>query len=201
VFWLVTDILFFVCVCVCVCVPADTRLAAGSSHLILLRYETVQPNLSSLISVLSFWGFTLELKIWLFDNYTTKSLCFVFLLFAFRDIHYINHRFVYLLNIKWNLFNLFFFVSRDLHYIKANFVNFRFKSVIFFLLFFFGIQICSFISICSLLWAVVGLELVEGTWRKLYWKEVAGRGPGPRRRAGAMVETPRRGRKAGTKPI
>lgn len=58
-FYLVTDILFFVCVCV----PADTRLAAGSSHLILLRYETVQPNLSSLISVLSFWGFTLELKI------------------------------------------------------------------------------------------------------------------------------------------
>lgn len=151
----------FLCVCVCTCRYQNTRLAAGSSHLILLRYETVQPNLSSLISVLSFWGFTLELKIWLFDNYTTKSLCFVFLLFVFRDIHYINHRFVYLLNIKWNLFN-FFFVSRDLHYIKANFVNFRFKSVIFFLLFFFGIQICSFFSICSFWFVLNQLKMYAG---------------------------------------
>ena len=33
-----------------------------------------------------------------------------------------------------------------------------------------------------------GLELVEGTRRRLYSKVVAGLGPGPRRRAGAMVE-------------
>ena len=31
-----------------------------------------------------------------------------------------------------------------------------------------------------------GLELVGGTRRRLYSKEVAGLGPGPRRRAGAM---------------
>ena len=33
-----------------------------------------------------------------------------------------------------------------------------------------------------------GLELVGGTRRRLYSKEVAGLGPGPRRRAGAMAE-------------
>ena len=31
-------------------------------------------------------------------------------------------------------------------------------------------------------------ELVGGTRRRLYSKDVAGRGPGPRRRAGAMAE-------------
>ena len=33
-----------------------------------------------------------------------------------------------------------------------------------------------------------GWELVGGTLRRLYSKEVGGRGPGPRRRAGAMAE-------------
>jgi len=42
-----------------------------------------------------------------------------------------------------------------------------------------------------------GLELVEGTRRRLYSKVVAGLGPGPRRRAEAMAEA--LARKAGTK--
>ena len=40
----------------------------------------------------------------------------------------------------------------------------------------------------QLSWAREGKELVEGARRRLYSKEVGGRGPGPRRRAGAMVE-------------
>jgi hypothetical protein len=41
-------------------------------------------------------------------------------------------------------------------------------------------------------------ELVGGTRRRLYLKEVAGRGPGPRRRGGAVGAQPRT-RKAGRK--
>jgi hypothetical protein len=33
----------------------------------------------------------------------------------------------------------------------------------------------------------MGTELVGGAWRRLYSKEVEGRGPGPRRRGGAAV--------------
>jgi len=36
-----------------------------------------------------------------------------------------------------------------------------------------------------------GWRFVEGTRRRLYSNEVGGRGPGPRRRAGAMVEAHR----------
>ena len=36
--------------------------------------------------------------------------------------------------------------------------------------------------------ACIGRELEDGTRRRLYSKDVAGRGPGPRRRAGAMAE-------------
>jgi hypothetical protein len=46
-----------------------------------------------------------------------------------------------------------------------------------------------------------GLELEEGTRRRLYSKVVAGLGPGPRRRAGAMAEAHGAPGRQGPKPI
>jgi hypothetical protein len=37
----------------------------------------------------------------------------------------------------------------------------------------------------KLLWALEEERLVKGIWRRLYLKDVAGRGPEPRRRGGA----------------
>jgi hypothetical protein len=43
------------------------------------------------------------------------------------------------------------------------------------------------------------VELVGGIWRRLYSKEVAGRGPGPRRRGGAAVVAQPRTGEAGSR--
>jgi hypothetical protein len=50
-----------------------------------------------------------------------------------------------------------------------------------------------------LLWAMDSVELVGGIWRRLYSKEVAGRGPGPRRRGGAAVVAQPRTGEAGSR--